>query len=364
MQTTYQTTALSFVVDRSGDITESFFQKTRLGSMASARIQLLPAIQACRSLGSKVKVLSLHSADYLKFKELSRSNLCLIGKMSTNSDELALDMTLANISAVARLKRQKCKIVVQYCDNILQRNDLISSFYKDLFQFTDHIIYPSLALKEITSPSIPDHIEEFIIHDPWQVINSRKIILPEKNNFIRIVWFGSNKNIDYLLAILELITQSLSIKFKYELTILGQKWALNRAADTVKKFDHFPKNWRLRLVPWKNGDQPFQLDRELGRAHISFIPSDPNDPKKSGVSHNRLVDSLRGGCLTVASPMKSYLELSEVSLQGDNLIELLQEAVINFENYCNEFNTKKDGQIEKFNPKLNSRTWENFFKSI
>ena len=37
-------------------------------------------------------------------------------------------------------------------------------------------------------------------------------------------------------------------------------------------------------------------------------PIKPNDALKVGVSHNRLVDSVRSGCVPVASEMPSYLE--------------------------------------------------------
>ena len=41
-------------------------------------------------------------------------------------------------------------------------------------------------------------------------------------------------------------------------------------------------------------------------------------PLKAGVSHNRLVDSIHGGWVTIPSPIKSYLELSDLALLADN----------------------------------------------
>ena len=44
-------TALAYVIDAKGDVTEQLSNPSKLGSVASARIQLLPAIKAAKKLG-------------------------------------------------------------------------------------------------------------------------------------------------------------------------------------------------------------------------------------------------------------------------------------------------------------------------
>ena len=92
-----------------------------------------------------------------------------------------------------------------------------------------------------------------------------------------------------------------------------------------------------------------QLEREIARAQISILPSDARDPLKFGVSHNRLVDSIRGGCVTIASPMGSYLELEELALLGNNFGELLNNAVENYRKIMGATNPEnaEEGTIRK-----------------
>ena len=80
-------TALSFVVDGRGDLTKKFLDPEKLGSMASARLQLLPAIKSAAKHKYKIQILSLQRFIFtIQFSKLS--DVCLIEKMSANRDDL------------------------------------------------------------------------------------------------------------------------------------------------------------------------------------------------------------------------------------------------------------------------------------
>ena len=81
----------------------------------------------------------------------------------------------------------------------------------------------------------------------------------------------------------------------------------------LQVFTSCKRPWSLELLAWDNHNQPEQLENVLGSAHFAWLPSDPTDALKAGVSHNRLVDSVLSGCIPVASEMKSYLELSKIA---------------------------------------------------
>ena len=100
-------TALSFVVDKHGDVTKSFYDPKKTGGMASARIQLLPAIKAATELNVATKILSLHTSHPEEIKEIDSPQACLIGKMSAIMTNLFTIMTMANLSAICRLKNKR-----------------------------------------------------------------------------------------------------------------------------------------------------------------------------------------------------------------------------------------------------------------
>jgi hypothetical protein len=117
-------------------------------------------------------------------------------------------------------------------------------------------------------------------------------------------------------------------------------------------------------VPWNVRNQPNQLESEIKRAHIAIIPSDPNDLRKAGISHNRLVDAVRGGCIAIASPMESYKELEKISILGNNFAELLDTVLEKYEDYCQNLIRHREELIRKFSPEQNILAWTNFWEKI
>ena len=155
--------------------------------------------------------------------------------------------------------------------------------------------------------------------DPWQLekFHPPRALNPEKR--CRLIWFGNTKNIRYLLNVINSIMGQSPKHINFLLTVLGRREALDMTFIHLKKIQANYPNWRLRLIKWNDREPIRQLEKELSKSHISIIPSDPYDPLKCGVSHNRLVDSIRGGCISIASPMDSYKELSDLAILGEDL---------------------------------------------
>ena len=355
-------TTLLFYVDKIGDITDKILLKSP--NIASARIQLVPALKAAQNLDLEPKIYSIHSNNPSDLCKLLPSKICLVGKMSANTKELSEGMALANLAAISRLKRMGCTVVIQYSDNLLDDNYSISEFYKDLFAAADYVVYPSKTLFELSRKYLNPNCSAAIIHDPWQLEKYHSPRKVEKGQPYRIIWFGSNKNIDYLIKALPSLIAKSPQDNKFELTILGLPLAHKRVKYFLKHFPSIRENWIFRLVRWDNANQPIQLESEITRANIAVIPSDPKDKRKAGVSHNRLVDSLRGGCITIASPMESYKELSSIALLGDDMGELLLTALTNYDDYRNRILTNRREMLDKFNPEHNYNCWSIFFKKV
>ena len=114
----------------------------------------------------------------------------------------------------------------------------------------------------------------------------------------------------------------------------------------------------------ESSDQPGQLERELRRANISLIPSDPTDPLKQGISHNRIVDALRSGCLPIASPLKSYQELSKVSVLGNDFEHLLFLATKEYARLISKHSFYRPKYLDPFSPRNNIQNWASLWESV
>ena len=332
---------------------------------ASLKLQLIPAIRSAQNLGLKPAALSLHSPIHAGEKFERDRCICLIGKMSSNNEELVKTMIRANLPFIIELKKMNCPIVVQYSDNILSEKNILSDFYSELFAMANYIIYPSNTLKRLCADSVPKQCKTAVIPDPWQFETSHEPRELKDDSECKIIWFGSAKNTQYLLKCLQKIFDSSSHNRRFELTILGVEFSHEQVKEKLSTNKlKIPSNWNIRMVVWNHSRQPQQLEEEITRAHIALIPSDPTDPLKSGVSHNRLVDALRGGCIPIASPMDSYLELKDIALLGNEMDILLTEAIRSYKKLTKNIVLRRDTMLERFSPDLNQQAWSRLFKDI
>ena len=190
-------TALQFKTNKAGDITQSILSNSQ--NMASIRIQLMPALRAIEKKDGSFQVLSLHSEKPAALSQLKPSKICLIAKMSANSEHLTKSMVTANLAAITRLKRLGSKIVILYSDNLIAKDPETREFYLDIFKAADFMVYPSRALFEMTRTYLHPKCKAMIIRDPWQLNQSYTSRPLSMDQACRIIWFGNNSNIDYLI---------------------------------------------------------------------------------------------------------------------------------------------------------------------
>ena len=226
-----------------------------------------------------------------------------------------------------------------------------------------HCISKQIAV-QITQPFVHNDARQAIIPDPWQLLKSHKPRELKDGEIVKLIWFGSNKNIIYLVDnFRDLLEKSSTDRF-YELTILCNEWALDEFKRGISDIKEIYKNWTIRAVIWKIDAQPQQLEAEISRAHIAIIPSNPLDPLKAGVSHNRIVDAIRGGCVTIASPMQSYKDLSNIALLGENIGDMLNEVLAKYDAYSQKIYAERESLLEPFNPVNNHANWLHFWKRV
>lgn len=341
------------------------FINGKFSSLASSRIQLIPAVKACIKMGLKPVIWSLDENNPNFIDKIGTPKACLIGKLTTNKEEKLPGLAIANLSAIARLKRKKVPIGLIYSDHPIGHPDpldSVSQLYRDLLYFSDFTIFTSKKMKSLLIEQ-NFHLPDFIVEDPWTVcIQPYKKLVP--NECLRALWFGSPANTKFLTEILPKLTHNSQLKRGVELTILGSAYSLRQIRDAFQKYNCKNTSWRLRLVQWDTLQQPAQLEQELMRGHISLIPSDPKDLLKQGVSHNRLVDSIRGGCIPIASPMATYKELAKISIIANDFVNILNKIEINYNRLTSKHESLRDDLLERFSPENNQKKWINIIETI
>ena len=326
---------------------------------ASDKLQILPLMRCLKKNDYDIQVIS-YNAKYTcnEIENIEQPEICFIGKMRHDVHVEDGDRFCQfHLTTAVNIKRRGSKIACLYSDNVCEYDSPDAQLYKNLLYLSDLVITPSKKLQEHAKKRIPKHAKLITIPDPL-FLEEKPFKRLSSNQDCNIIWFGHNKNLEYLTNILPNLISNSDAKIHYILTILASRGAL----ESFQKYNlqKLPKsnNWSLRLVPWNIYNQPAQLIEELSNSHISIIPSDPNDPLKNGVSHNRLIDSIQSGCITLASPMDSYVELSKICLIGTKFSELLRKAVQDNARLCRKYETLRPGILDYFNPKRNLQLWD------
>ena len=229
------------------------------------------------------------------------------------------------------------------------------------FYVTLHIMRVTLYMRKnwrVISPiSAKEKIGDVIV-DPWQIPEFISIETRHLCN-IRLLWYGQKQ-----LRILRSRTIKHQGKLELErfakdtLTLLTGKKHLSLFRRYLNSNKSIYPNFNYRFLAWDGRKNPEQFENELRNAHIVMIPSDSHDLLKVGASHNRLIDAIRAGCIPIASPIDSYIELKKVALVGDNFPKMLLYAINNYERLSNKYADLRESILKRFSPELNQKSWE------
>jgi len=326
------------------------------------RLQFFPLIDAILSTGKKAIIHNIHSEQF-DIKKIFSSEKIFVFKLAP-----AMDRSLVFRNAlqlISKAKRSSVRLDLFYADNYVEINGDMSELYRELAKLSSSILsHSELLYKELKS--INPTLGFFKISDP-SLLRRQPFDFDLNSERCRILWFGQGENIKYLLNSLEgLFAQCSSARY-FELKILTRKDSLEKVVlpylDMLKKKTIRVKpssSWKILLEPWEDINQPCQLERLLGEADISFLPSDPSDPWKVGASTNRIIDSIQSGCITVASQLPSYKQLKSISLLGSQYPQLVDYAWENRISLSAKYSLLRDDLLQRFSRKQVQRKWEDF----
>lgn len=333
------------------DFKRGSIKRIQYQSMASARLNLLPLVDAILSKKVDAKIWNVQSESFA-IDEILKSKKIIILKLGHTLKPKT--HAFKNISAIIDIAEEKSKqIILYYGDNYTCKNDDMSTAYKALLRHASTIISHSDYLLDICKNF--NHAAELVrIPDPC-LLKKQSFDKLKQNSTCKIIWFGQGANLKYLLLVLPEVITKCDTSRKYELSILTHNEDLQKKIiPTINRIiEHYATNqivlnWKFKIVPWNYQDQPLQLERELKNAHISLIPSDPTNPWKAGASSNRLVDSIQSGCIAIASRLKSYDKLKMISLQGENFPELIDIAWENRIKLAIAFSNQREKYLHEY----------------
>jgi hypothetical protein len=273
------------------------------------------------------------------------SNIILVGKIGTKDIEKKQKLWLNQMKSA---KNKNIKIFLDYTDHHLGFKSEMRSFYESALKITDYIITPSDHLKILLNNYFSKEI--FVIPDPLEV----PVLSPKISKTNGILWHGHASNIEYLINFLEEFPKTHEV---FKLIVVSNDVGLNILAN-----HRFQKKIRFKVSL-----QKWSLKALIEASKISdicIIPSDRNDPKKSGVSSNRLITSLALGLPTVAEIMPSYAEFSKYffNIRSNSLLETMSSSSSSgFRKLISEAQQKI---IPKFLPRAIAHQWIELFKNF
>jgi hypothetical protein len=273
------------------------------------------------------------------------SNIILFGKIGTKDIEKKQKLWLNQMKSA---KNKNIKIFLDYTDHHLGFKSEMRSFYESALKITDYIITPSDHLKILLNNYFSKEI--FVIPDPLEV----PVLSPKISKTNGILWFGHASNIEYLINFLEEFPKTHEV---FKLIVVSNDAGLNILAS-----HRFQKKIRFKVSL-----QKWSLKALIEASKISdicIIPSDRNDPKKSGVSSNRLITSLALGLPTVAEIMPSYAEFSRYffNIRSNSVFETMSNSSSSeFRKLISEAQQKI---IPKFLPRVIAQQWIELFKNF
>lgn len=356
--------ALTFVDNIAGNVTEHILHRDQKTNLASFRLQLHPALIACQKLGYQIEIWSLHNSHPEHLEEIKNVDLCIVGKISTKCEKLANEFTMINLALLARLKRKQVPVLLIYSDHHCCKKNTIGYFYKGIISLANVIVCPTKRLIKELKSYASENIIYHQIEDSWHFKETSDLRWEPKINRINLLWFGSTSNIQYLIDVFPKLILSVNTSRDINLTILSTKIAHAQFHKAIDYNIIGIKNWKIYYRLWDSNQQPLQLRRELENAQLTLLPSDPKDASKCGVSHNRFVDSIRGGTIPIASPIESYLELSELGLISDDLPSMINYAENNMEKIWEKIRSIRDKKLARFSPEISHENWKKIILSI
>lgn len=229
-----------------------------------------------------------------------------------------------HIEFAQALSARGCKVVVDVCDNHFGETQF--PCLQRMISISDGVIANSPAMADI----ITTHTDRqaVVIADPVEMPRQVPRFRPEvrhgllrgQSGRLKLLWFGgAPQNYGYLRRWLPGLAALAGGALAIDLHVVAAPMA-EVEADLARYRD---TGLSMRFSAWSLS----VLAQALADCDLVFIPGDPADPLKTGVSTNRLAEAIQSGRFAIASGMPSYWGFREGAWVGDDLVAGLRWAL-------------------------------------
>jgi glycosyltransferase involved in cell wall biosynthesis len=248
----------------------------------------------------------------------------------------------------------RIRLIADQSDNYAGYNANLRTPLMERYQRTlgEHCLMtvPCEALRQELAPYARQGIQ--VIEDPYESLQERSVRMALRDP-LRLCWFGVLGHSNKVAEWLEQAAEGLEGRAA-ELAIVAHPMAGAAVAEIGSKLSASHPMLTTRFVPWS----PAATWQAIDDCDLVLIPQDHRDPWGRVKSHNRLVESIRGGRLAVASPIPSYLELARYAWVGEDLAEGVRWALAHPDVAVERIAAGQRHVAERFSPQRIVTQWK------
>lgn len=341
---------------------------------ASLRLQLAQAAKASVLLGVQPIFINpaRNSVKSLPDEILANVSFCYLGKVSLGGNLDGIQLLKSFIDICLRLKDSGSKLIINYTDNWCDYdaandfdsspegvvgNNFLAGMYKLLIHNANTVIVACQSQKRAVLKWMPSTCTSHVILDPVESKKSNFLPLSSEEE-IKLCWFGHYSNFDFLQKAIFDAVKSVETNQKIHLSIVSSVPVQVKIQEWCQSLRPRSK-WIISMHEWTREVQ----SRILQNSHMTILPSDLQCPRKAFASHNRAVEAINQGCLTIASPLDSYQEIGECLLLGHDFGKMLSYAIENYSSEIRRVSDSRDKLLSRFSKENNIQGWKNVLKS-
>jgi hypothetical protein len=212
-------------------------------------------------------------------------------------------------------------------------------------------VVPCAALRDAVAPVARHGVE--VIEDPYESLEARPV-RTRSSAALALCWFGNlgAPNADGLReALVQLARDAGPRGARIELVAAEQSRPLGLAIAAAVGAAR--PGWSVEYVPWS----PAAVERAIARSDFVLLPQEHDTAWGRVKSHNRLVQAIRCGRLALASPIRSYLELSDYAWVGEPLGAGLRWALDHPKDAASRVQRGQVYVAERFSPAAIGAKW-------
>jgi len=323
---------------------------------ASARLRLLiPAAELARRKDTTVQLIPLELLRDARVLDAEpRLTHLVLGKMAADFVR-ANEALFRSVLETLNDARRDIPVVADLSDDYAALAEALGAPYLRTYQATllkqHDITVPCKALQERFAGEAAGSVT--VIEDPFESPAARAP-RTSASDPLRLCWFGTlgSANVDLVADSLERIAQGLrDTALRLEMVTHRQRRGMVQAlADRLARahprigVEH--TDWSLERT-WA----------AIERCDFVILPQDHLGQAGRVKSHNRLVETIRGGRLAVASPIASYLELSDYAWVGEDLVAGLRWAMAHPDEALQRVAAGQRAVEQRFSPAAIGEKW-------